>query len=99
MGAPSSFAHAASAYESLKKSHKGLAAAGLGTLRLHGWGLPQDHALALSLFTDAAGLAHARGETGLGIMHSRGLAVELDYVIAFRMLHMGAAQVCATLHL
>jgi TPR repeat protein len=91
---PSSFPEALAVYEESAKGGDPVACAGMGTLYLHGWGVPQDYKVARDYFMGARNRGHARGFTGMGILLVHGWGGERrDFMEAAKQLRAGVDRV------
>lgn len=94
---PSSFPEALSVNEENAKGGDPAACATMGTLYLHGWGVPQDFKVARDYFIGARNRGHARGFTGMGILLVHGWGGEAkDYMEAAKQLRIGVDRVRRT---
>lgn len=88
---PRAFPEAVLAYEETAKGGDPVSAAGMGTMHLYGWGLPQSYELARTFFFSCRNRGHPRGFTGMGILLANGWGGEKkDYEEAKKMLRRGS---------
>jgi TPR repeat protein len=58
----------------------------------NGYGVPQDYAMAVSLFQKAAEQGDADAQNNLGVMYEHGLGVPQDYVLSHMWLNLAASR-------
>lgn len=67
------------------------AAAMLGFMYEHGFGVPQSYDVAVGHYTEAAERGEPSGQYLLGLMYDKGHGVDLDDVLAYKWLSLAAA--------
>jgi len=68
------------------------AAAMLGFMYEHGYGVPQSYDVAVGHYTEAAERGEPSGQYLLGLMYDKGHGVDLDDVLAYKWLNLAAAR-------
>jgi len=66
------------------------AAAMLGFMYEHGYGVPQSYDVAVAYYTEAAERGEPSGQYLLGLMYDKGLGVDRDDVLAYKWLSLAA---------